>query len=130
METYVRSTEADNRDVVNEPSRRAPRRVGDRIAARQVATLTFALALGFALGLVFHRTENLGFLEWVMVVLAIAAMAAGYYIRGMEFDRDEARPLSRSDQLSNVIRLASRQSPVRSARPVTSIESTGHECHR
>ena len=74
---------------------------------RQVAATTLTLTLGFAMGLVFRGTENLGFLEWVMVLLTISAMAAGYYIRGMEFGGDEARPLPRSDERSNVIRLAS-----------------------
>jgi hypothetical protein len=81
---------------------------------RQVAAITFALALGFAMGLVFHGTENLGFVEWVMVILAISAMAAGYYIRGMEIDADDARSPSRSDERSNVVSLVTRRAPVRS----------------
>lgn len=75
-------------------------------------TIVFALALGFAMGLVFRGTENLGFLEWVMVLLALTAMAAGYCIRGIEFDDDEPRPLSRRQDRTNVICLASRRSPV------------------
>ena len=70
--------------------------------------MTFALALGLAIGLVFRGTENLGFLEWVMVVLAISAMGVGYYLRGMELDGDEDRRSTRPDGRSNVVRLAPR----------------------
>jgi hypothetical protein len=112
MEMYVESTIVDKRDAVNQPSRRAQARGGARITVRQAAAMTFALALGLAIGLVFRGTENLGFLEWVMVLLAISAMAVGYCVRGMEFEGDEARPLPRRDERTNVIPLASRRAPV------------------
>ena len=106
---YAGSIAEVRRPAVEQPSSRAPRRVRSHIKMGQVTAITFALALGFALGLVFRGTENLGFLEWVMVVLAISAMAAGYYLRGMEFGGSEARPSPRSDERSNVISLASRR---------------------
>ena len=76
----------------------------------------FALTLGFATGLVFRGTENFGLLEWAMVLLAISAMATGYYIRGIEPDGDETYLSSSSHERSNVVRIASAGSPVSRAR--------------
>jgi hypothetical protein len=112
MEMHVRSTGEGNREACDPHSYRVAKRVGRQITMRHVTAMTFALALGFAMGLVFRGSENLGFLEWVMMLLAISAIAVGYYIRGIEFDGDDAQPLPRSDERSNVPRLASRHSRV------------------
>jgi hypothetical protein len=114
MDAYVRSIGEGNRGAANRLRHAPPVRVRHSypIKMKHAVNCLFALALGFAMGLVFRGTENLGLLEWVMVLLAIAAMAAGYYIRGIELDGNEARPLSRSHGRSNVIRLASQPSPV------------------
>jgi len=116
MNAHLRSTGEDNRRAANQPWHRPSMRVGHQSKVKQAVTSMFALALGFAMGFVFRGTENLGFLEWVIVLLAIAAMAAGYYIRGIELDGDETRPLSRPHDRSNVICLASQRSPVPGSR--------------
>jgi hypothetical protein len=114
MDAYLRSIGEVAGGAAKRLRRERPIRVRQSDHSKMNAAVTglLALALGFAMGLVFRGTENLGLLEWAMVLLAIAAMAVGYYIRGIEFDGDEARPSSRSHDRSNVICLASQRSPV------------------
>jgi len=116
MEAYVRSIGEDHRGAANQPWHRPPMRVGHRIEMKHAVTIIVALTVGFAMGLVFRGTENLGLLEWVMVLLTVVAMAAGYYIRGMELDGDEARPEPSSRERSNIVCLAAQRSPVPSNR--------------
>ena len=77
-----------------------------------------ALTLGFAMGLVFRGTQNLGLLEWVMVLLAISAMAAGYYIRGIELDGDQDSPSPSSHERADLVHIASGHAPVSRSRNV------------
>jgi hypothetical protein len=96
MEAYVGSSGKDNVSAANQLRNAPPMRIGypHRMKMKHLATCSSALALGFAMGLVFRGTENLALLEWVMVLLAIAAMAAWYCIRGIELDgvEDARRP--------------------------------------
>jgi hypothetical protein len=113
MDAYVRSIGEGTGGAANRLRHAPPIRVrhSSLIKMKHAVTWLFALALGFAMGLVFRGTENLGLLEWGMVLLAIAAMATGYSIRGIELDGDEARAFSRSHERSNVS-CASQRSPL------------------
>ena len=87
MEAYVRSTGEDNRGRAQlRHAPLIPNGYLSRINMKQAVTCVFALALGFAMGFAFRVTDSLGFLEWVMALVAIAGMAVGYYIRGIEPD--------------------------------------------
>ena len=104
MEAYVRSSGEDIGGGDGRPRderRRAPGS-SHRFGSKHAVTCTFALAFGFAAGLVFRGTEHLALLEWVMVVLAIAGMATGYYIRGIGLEPGDAGPLPRPSARSNV----------------------------